>query len=143
MLKLAALDVEDLAVVSAQMQDAVLHVGDMNYYGGRRQFALVANRYAWDETAGARQRRRTGVNFDRVLAVKVHGLDQRQHDQVLSLLAITFTAGDSPSGIIDLTFAGGISVRLEVECVEARLSDLGPAWATAHKPYHPGVDGAG
>lgn len=138
MLKLAALDAEDLDVISAQMQDAVLHVGDMRFARGRRQFALVANRFAWDET-GAAQRRRTGLHFDRVRGVKVHGLDQHQHDAVLSLLAITFDAGDAPSGIITLEFSGGASIRLDVECIEARLSDMGEAWSTARTPFHPGI----
>jgi hypothetical protein len=139
MLKLAALDTEDLAVISAQMQDAVLHVGDMSYSRQLQQFALVANRYAWDELAGAKQRRRTGLNFNQVTAVKTHGIDQHAPDAVLSLLAVTFAEGDPPSGVITLSFAGGGSIRLAVECIETRLSDMGPAWETRHQPKHPGV----
>ena len=138
MLKLAALDSDDLAVISTQMQDAVLHAGDMSYSRARRQFALVANRYAWDAPAGLKQRRRTGLNFDRVLAAKVHGLDQRDQDHILSLLAITFEPVDAPSGMIVLSFAGGSSIRLEVECIEARLCDMGSGWPTAHQPFHSG-----
>jgi hypothetical protein len=143
MLKLAALDAEDLAVISAQMQDAVLLAGDMSYSRQRQQFALVANRYAWDEAGGTRQRRRTGLNFNRVTAARVHGIDQRNRDAVLSLLAITFEPLDPPSGIITLAFAGGGSIKLSVECIEARLSDMGNAWATARTPSHPGAGNEG
>ncbi len=134
MLKLAALDANDLAVISAQMQDAVLRLGDITHVKARRQFALLANRFAWD--AGERQRRRTGLHFDRVTSVKAQNIRQGDRNAVVELLAITFEEGDSPSGVITLAFAGGGTIRLEVECIEASLKDLGPAWTTEHQPSH-------
>ena len=136
MLQLAALDVEDLAVISAHMQDAVLLVGGMSFNRRRQQFALVANRFAWDE-AETRQRRRTGLHFDRVRAVKTLNIRGAEKDAVLSLLAITFSESDSPSGEVLLTFSGGGTVRLDVECLECQLKDLGPAWSTVSMPQHP------
>lgn len=141
MLKLAALDVEDLAVISAHMQDAVLLVGGMIYAPKRKQFALIANRYAWDD-AETRQRRRTGLHFDRVLAVKTLGIQAHEKDEVLSLLAVSFAETDAPSGEVLLSFAGGATVRLMVECLECQMADLGPAWATANTPHHE-LDGGG
>jgi hypothetical protein len=135
MLQLAALDAEDLGVISAHMQDAVLLVGDMSYNAKRKQFALIANRFAWDEEE-IRQRRRSGLHFDRVLAVKQMNIRASEKDAVLSLLSIGFEKGDPPSGIIVLTFSGGGSIRLTVECIEAALKDLGPAWGTEHTPIH-------
>lgn len=136
MLKLAALDTEDLAVISAHMQDAVLKVGDLAVSPARRQFALLANRYAWDEQQ-QRQRRRTGLHFDRVLKVQSQNIRRDDQDAVLSLLAIVFEETDTPSGDILLSFSGGGSIRLSVECIEAQLKDLGPAWATVATPAHP------
>ena len=136
MLKLAALDAEDLGVISAQMQDAVALVGDMAFNARRRQFALVANRYAWDDE-NRRQRRRTGLHFDRVLEAKAKNIRRADKDAVLSLLAIGFPETDSPAGEIELTFSGGGSIRLSVECIEAQMSDLGPAWDTRSTPRHP------
>ena len=135
MLKLSALDAEDLAVISAHMQDAVLRRADMAYAARKKQFALVANRFAWD-AENLRQRRRTGLHFDRVLAVKSLGIALADSDEVLSLLSIGFTETDAPSGEILLSFSGGGSLSLKVECIEASLRDLGPAWATAHTPSH-------
>lgn len=140
MLKLAALDAEDLAVISAQMQDAVVKASDLAFSRGRRQFALVANRYAWDETEG-RQRRRSGLHFDRVTAVRSRGIAQGDDRAVLSLLAIAFEPGEGPEGEIVLTFSGGGSIRLAVECIEAQLKDLGPAWEASSTPHH--EDGGG
>ncbi len=134
MLRLAALDADDLGVISAHMQDAVLKLGDLGYSAKKKQFALVANRFAWE--ADERQRRRAGLHFDRVLAVKAHKIRQGDKDAVLELLAITFEAGEAPSGSIVLAFAGGATIRLEVECIEASLKDLGPAWATPYQPSH-------
>jgi hypothetical protein len=136
MLRLSALDVEDLAVISAQMQDAVLLVGDMTYSRKRQQFALVANRFAWD-ASGDPQRRRTGLHFDRVRAVKTLNLQTHDKDEVLSLLSISFAETDAPAGEVLLTFSGGATVRLLVECLECQMADLGPAWAAQGVPNHP------
>jgi hypothetical protein len=136
MLKLAALDVEDLAVISAHMQDAVLLVGDLRYDAKRHQFAFAANRFAWD-AAEQPQRRRTGLHFDRVLGVKTLNLQQHDKDEVLSLLSISFAETDPPSGEVLLTFSGGGTVRLIVECLECQMADLGPAWAAQGVPSHP------
>ena len=135
MLQLAALDAEDLAVISAHMQDAVLLVGGMSFNQRRQQFALVANRFAWDETE-TRQRRRTGLHFDRVRAVKTLNIRGSEKAAVLSLLAITFSESDSPSGEVLLRFSGGGTVRLDVECIECQLKDLGSAWSTPNMPQH-------
>jgi hypothetical protein len=136
MLKLAALDIEDLAVISAHMQDAVLVSGDMTYHPQRRQFALVANRFAWDEQEKP-QRRRTGLHFGRVLAVKTLNLAQGEKDEVLSLLSISFAELDAPSGEVLLSFSGGVTVRLMIECLECQMADLGPAWEAGSVPHHP------
>lgn len=141
-LKLIALDAEDLAVVSAHLQDAVVRVGDMAFLPRSRRFALVANRFDW-ATPGSKgrkapfQRRRAGLRFERVLAARVANLDLAAKNQFLSLLAVRFEGADPPSGTIRLDFSGGASVALDVECIEAELRDLGAAWTTANKPHHP------
>ena len=136
MLRLSALDVEDLAVISAHMQDAVLLAGDMTYSARRKQFALLANRFAWDE-AETPQRRRTGLHFDRVLSVKALNMNHLEKDEVLSLLSVTFAETDAPSGEVLLTFSDGATLRLTVECLECQMADLGPAWAAKAVPSHP------
>ncbi|WP_417310827.1 DUF2948 family protein [Devosia sp.] len=140
-LKLLALDSEDLEVISATTQDAVVRVGDMGYARADRRFALLMNRFAWEgDTAGARSktgiRKRAALHFDHVSAARTQGFDANATDGVLELLSITFTETDSPSGTIALTFAGGATVRLEVEALEARMQDLGAAWAARAKPGH-------
>jgi hypothetical protein len=138
-LKLLALDIEDLEVISAHVQDAVVRVADMGYAKGDRRFALLMNRFAW-ETAGDRRtkplRKRAALHFDAVQSVVTNGFDPNAPEGVLNLLAITFTTIDGPAGIVELSFAGGGTVRLGVECLEARLSDLGAAWAASAKPAH-------
>jgi len=134
-LKLAALDAEDLEVISAHMQDAVVRLADIRHLPGRRQFALLANRFAW-ESAHGKERRRAGLHFDRVLAVRSRNLKREAGDEVLALLAITFEPGTQPAGAITLAFSGGATIRLEVECIEASLKDLGPAWSAASTPSH-------
>lgn len=143
-LKLLALDEEDLSIIAAHLQDAVLRVGDMAYLKGERRFALVVNRFDWADAVrsdGKRKnfvRRQTGVRIEHVDAARVSGIDLTAKDQVLSLLTLTFEPQEAPQGSVTLTFAGGGAVQLEVECLEAALSDLGAAWATRRKPQHAG-----
>jgi hypothetical protein len=139
-LKLVAFDEEDLAVLSAHVQDAVLKVGDLVYLPKERRFALGMNRFIWEKAEdGSRrdfERRRAAMTFDRVLSVKTSHIRRDRPDAVLELLAVFFEAGDAPAGAITIVFAGGGAVRLEVEVIEARLADLGTAWATRAKPSH-------
>ncbi|MHA1549504.1 MAG: DUF2948 family protein [Alphaproteobacteria bacterium] len=144
LLKLAAVDEEDLAVVSTFVQDAVLKVGDMIYLPRQDRFALAMNRFGW-EAAGARamtfERRRAALVFDRVRAVRTTHIDRERPDAILELLAVRFQVSDPPEGTIELSFAGGGGVQLDVECIETRLTDLGAAWSTDHKPWHAVTEG--
>ncbi len=135
-LKLLALDSEDLDVISATTQDAVIRVGDMGFARADHRFALLMNRFVWEEGGKTRQRKRTALHFDRVSEVKVAGIDLNAVDGVLELLAVRFTESDAPAGTIELAFAGGGTIRLSVECLEARLQDLGAAWAAKATPAH-------
>ena len=137
MLHLTAFDVDDLPAISTQMQDAVIRFGDMAYTQTRRQFAIVANRFAWDALP-EKQRRRSGLRINYVTAARRSGPATPAKDTILSVLAITFspTAKGDPSGIITLDFAGGHRIALNVECIDIQLDDLGGAWATAKEPRH-------
>jgi len=135
MLRLTAADEADLAVISAQMQDALMKRADMRFDQKRRRFALVANRFAWDAMP-QKQRRRAGLHFDDVEAVKVLGLTKASADAVLSLLAITFKAEDETSGHITLHFAAGPQIRLAVAAINANLADLGGTWTAGQVPAH-------
>jgi Protein of unknown function (DUF2948) len=138
-LKLFALDTEDLQIVSAHLQDAVARVGDFAWLPAEKRFALILNRFDWTEGAArdkTHHRRRTALHFERVGSVRRRGIRQDNPDAVLNLLAIRFKETDSPAGEIELVFSGGAVIRLSVECLEARLSDLGPAWSTKSVPGH-------
>ncbi|WP_439572527.1 DUF2948 family protein [Phreatobacter sp.] len=135
-LKLLALDAEDLAVVSAHLQDAVLKASDMAYLARERRFVLVCSRFDWAAVdGGACQRRRTGMRFEQVSAVRARGIP-KGGDAALELLAIRFAPELEPAGTIELVFAGGAGLRLTVECIEAALDDLSPAWQAETVPGH-------
>ncbi len=137
-LKLIALDTEDLEVVSAHAQDAVVRVADMGYARKDQRFALLMNRFAWesDTPRGKGVRKRAALDFRGVTHAAYTGFDPAAPEGVLELLTIVFEATDAPSGIVELRFAGGGTVRLTVDCLEARLTDLGAAWAASGKPAH-------
>lgn len=146
-MKLAALDPEDLEVVSAHLQDAVMRVGDIRWLKRERKLALVANRYDHLSVAGSSdrgERRLCGLQFSRVERVAASHIRIDDKTAILSLLAITFEPGSTaPEGTIVLTFAGGGTIRAEVECIEAAMADLGPKWTARARPDHDGGDSAG
>ena len=151
-LRLLAVDRDDLDIVSAHCQDAIIRLGDCHFRPQDHQFAVEMNRFAWEAAATRKlsvfsapkyERRRSALHFDRVTSVRRQGLESSGEDQVLVLLAIRFEETEAPSGHIDLLFAGGATIRLEVEVVEAQLADAGGAWSTGSKPDHkrPALEG--
>ena len=136
-LKLVALDPDDLAIVSAHLQDAIVRVGDLAFLPGERRFALVARRFDWEATPDEPPRRRlTGLHFERVLAARTRWIDRGNTDAVLNLLAITFEETDSPSGTATLVFSEGAAIQLDLECIETQMKDLGPVWEAEARPVH-------
>lgn len=136
LLKLVALDSDDLAVVSAHLQDAVVRVGDLAFLPGERRFALLARRFDWEAPAGEPPRRRlAGMHFERVLAVRLRGIDRARAEASLNLLAVTFEESDGPAGTATLVFSEG-AIQLDVECIEAQMKDLGPVWEAESRPGH-------
>ena len=134
--KLVALDAEDLAIISAHCQDAVLKLKDMRFFPAERRLVLELNRFAWEEGARQKERRKSILHFERVEKVATQGINQRDKEQVLSLLAILYTPQDSPAGFIDLVFSGDFQIRLSVECIEGRLTDLDASWEASSVPVH-------
>jgi len=139
---LAAQDPEDLQVLSARLQDAVAQVRDLVWLPKAQRFAAVFNRFKWEDAGrkrGAALRVRAGLSFERVTSAKSHKIRYDNPKAVLSLLAIRFEprGEEDPGGAIELLFSGGGVIRLEVECVEASLSDIGSEWPARRKPTHP------
>jgi hypothetical protein len=144
-LKFVVLDEEDLEVASAHLQDAVVKVSDVLWRPQEKRVVVALNRFDWESAQGAEpqyRRRRAALRFERVLSCKCRQVDPDRKDVVLNLLAIEFSETEAPSGVVMLTFSGGASVRLEVECLEAELADLGPSWTAASCPAHADVDRA-
>jgi hypothetical protein len=136
-LKLMVLDADDLAIVSAHLQDAVAKVGDMAYLPGEKRFAMLVNRFDWTTAEKPEPiRKRTGFHVERVLSAKMRGIDLSKRDDVLNLLAVEFEEESAPAGSVTLHFSGNGAIRLEVECLEAALSDLGPQWPAQKCPSH-------
>ncbi len=142
-LKLVALDKDDIEVVSAHVQDAIVKVADIFWQPREHRFVIALNRFDWISAAEAKpnakadyRRCRTALRFERVLACKCRDLDQSNKEARLNLLAIEFAENDAPAGIVTLTFSGGGAIRLDVECLEAELADLGEVSTAALCPDH-------
>lgn len=142
-LKLVALDRDDIEVVSAHVQDALVRVSDIHWQPHEHRFIMALNRFDWmsvnDARAGMKpeyRRCRTALRFERVLSCKCRNLDQSNKDARLNLLAIEFAERDPPAGLVTMTFSGGGVIRLEVECLEAELADVGEIFVADGCPNH-------
>lgn len=136
-LRLVAFDADDLEVISTHLQDALVRVAGMTHLPAQKRFALIASRFDWMAAeAGVPQRCESGLHFDHVLAVSLQGFDRKDGKRLLNLLDISFSEGEAPSGHVVLTFSGDAAVRLQVECLDAQMSDIGARWKTRRKPGH-------
>ena len=127
-LKLIALDAEDLAVISAHVQDARVQTSDIVWRQGEKRLVVGMNRLDWEQTlAGETSPRRliAALRFDRVLSCKSRNIDLGTPEAVLELVGIEFHPGEAPGGSAVLMFSRGEALRLDVECLECELSDLG------------------
>lgn len=142
-IKFVVLDEEDLEVASTHLQDAVVKVSDVLWRPQEKRVVVALNRFDWegaDSSEHGYHRRRAALRFERVLSCKCRQVDPARKDAVLNLLAVSFDEADAPAGTVTLTFSGGATLKLEVECLEAELADLGPSWTTNACPAHAGVD---
>ena len=142
-LKLIAFDAEGLVTLSAHMQDAILRVGDFAFLPRHGRFAAIANRFDWhaalkdgNNSKKRVERRRTALRFEHVTRVQLLNIRSDTPDAVLELLSIEFEEIGCPDGIVIFNFSGGGAIRLNVECLEAELKDLGPVWAARSIPQH-------
>jgi Protein of unknown function (DUF2948) len=129
-LGLIAQDADDLGVISSFVQDAVFPVTEMTYRPRQRQFALLLNRFRWEDRAAAEragrgyERVQAVLSFRDVLAVRTNGIDRADRDVILSLLSVTFQAGPDGTGQVVLMLAGDGAIALEVEALDATLKDV-------------------
>jgi Protein of unknown function (DUF2948) len=136
-LKLRAEDAEDLEVISARLQDALVPVRDFAYVPEDRAFLFVANRFRWEN--GLRpapgeigfERTLCGIAFSEVIGVSYNGFRRSENGRILSLLAIR-----AEDGAIKLEFSGGAAIRLEVARILCHARDIGEPWPTPWQPHH-------
>ncbi|EAR51514.1 hypothetical protein OG2516_17376 [Oceanicola granulosus HTCC2516] len=143
-LRLRALDVDDLTIISGLVQDAILPVGEIRWDRRHRRFAMLLNRFRWEDVEAAKkanrdvERVRSVLAVEDVLKVQAQGVDPRDKDTVLSVLALAFEPGEDGTGMILVTLAGDGDLRLEVETLEVLLRDVTRPYRapSRHVPTH-------
>ncbi|WP_425045244.1 DUF2948 family protein [Primorskyibacter sp. S87] len=144
-LNLGAQDAEDLKVISTLTQDAVFPVTELAWRPGEHRFALLLNRFRWEDQTAAERRGRdyervqSLLVFDNVLGVASQGIERSDNDVILSLLAVDFEPAEDGAGQILLTLAGDGAIRLQVEAIEAVLKDVTRPYVAPSRqaPHHP------
>lgn len=140
-LNLGAMDAEDLQVISSLVQDAVFPITEMTWRAAERRFGLLLNRFRWEDAGQGRhspERVQAVLAVDNVLKVASQGIDRTDPDMILSVLSITFEAGEDGAGHVLVTLAGDGAIRLETEALDVTLKDVTrPYRATSGKvPMH-------
>ncbi len=145
-LNIGAVDEEDLQVISSLIQDAVFPIQEMKWLARERRFAVLLNRFRWEDRAAADKRGRAYERVqsllvvDGVVRVASQGIDRKQTETILSLMAVSFEAGEDAAGAVILTLAGDGAIRLDVEALDVRLKDVTRPYeapsrqAPAHEP---------
>ena len=141
-LKLRAADSDDLAVLSACLQDAIVPVRDLAYIRDQQMFVFIANRFRWESGLRPapgdfrRQRILCAVTFEAVDGVSYRGFSRRDEDRMLALLAIRPEPAPGGGAAIHLEFSGRAAIRLDVARIQCRAKDLGEPWPTPWRPRH-------
>ena len=131
-LRLLAEDEDDLHIISAALQDAIMRPVDIVWEPASRRVTLQLSRFCW-ECGGTRVM--AAMQFGDVIAVKSRRLP-RLPESALELLAMDFEPGDAPGGRVILMFAGGGDLRIDVDCLDAVLTDLSERWPARVAPTH-------
>jgi hypothetical protein len=119
---------DDLTVIASLTQDAIIPASEISWLPRENRFGLLLNRYRWENKTKDAERVQTVLVFDSVIAARTDGVDPADKEQILSLLDITFTAGDDSAGTLTLVLAGDGEIALDVECIDIILQD-------ATRPY--------
>ena len=144
-LHLMATDADDLKVIAALVQDSIFPITEMSFDRRTRRFALMLNRFRWEDAEAARragrgvERVRAVLLVQDVLAARTQGIDRRDRDTILSLLSVEFQPAAEGAGTVVLTLAGDGAIALEVEALDMALTDVSrPYLAPSGKvPSHP------
>jgi hypothetical protein len=146
-LRLKAEDDEDLTVVSACLQDAVVAVGDIAWLPAERRLAMVLNRFCWecgDAPAEGRGDRRVlaGLCLENVRWVRTQGIDRMKRAHLMELLAVRLVpadreaAGGAGGCVVEFRFSGDQALRASADALALRLEDLEEPYPTAWRPKH-------
>lgn len=140
--KLKAADAQDLSIISALMQDAIGKTTEIAWLPAKRIFALVVNRFRWEDAETAKsegrdyERVRAGLHVEDVSEARFRGFDIAKGQEVFEILSVTFTAGEDGTGHVVIDCAGGAGFDLTVETLDVRMADMDMIWHTKHLPKH-------
>jgi hypothetical protein len=138
-LKLSAEDEEDLQVIAAVLQDAIVPLCDMQYCPDEKRFVMVVHRFRWDEAKNAEaseapcfERVHCALEIEGVEGVQKHCFEGAANCGLLDLLTLM-----PENGCLKLVFAGGAELKLKLGAWRLRIEDFGEPWPAGHRPCHP------
>jgi hypothetical protein len=137
-LRLKALEPDELPVIASLVQDAVFPGSEMTWDRRGRRFALLLNRYRWEDGRSP-ERVQSVLTIEDAVRVASQGVERGDADMVLSLLTLAWEPGEDGTGACVLTLAGDGAIRVEVEALEVTLTDVTRPYVapSGKRPEHP------
>lgn len=137
-LRLLARDTEDLTILAAHLQDALLPFVSMVYEPKNATFTMLANRFCWEhppldhEGEPMYHRVHAGLCFRNVEKVRHRGFQQKGTPRILNLLTLHAKNNEA----IHLIGSGNQEIRVETKNLHCHLNDLHQPWPTRKRPTH-------
>ena len=139
-LKLLATSDEDLRVIAAHLQDAIISIQDIANLEKNRIFLIQLNRFMWEDIEKGvfrkNKRIRTVLKFDNVLSVRSKNINLKNDNNFLDFLTIECNVLPDKSYEIKLIFSGDSVIKIKSEVIDVTLNDQGAPWETKTQPKH-------
>ena len=139
-LKLIANSDEDLRVISAHLQDAIVHTSDIANLKKNRIFLMQLNRFMWEDVEKGvfrkNKRIRTILKFENVISVVSKGINQKKRPRFLDFLTMESSLLANKTYEIKLIYSGDGIIKVNTEVIDVVLDDQGAPWDSKTKPKH-------
>ena len=139
-LKLLATSDEDLRVVAAHLQDAIVSIQDIANLRKNRIFLIQLNRFMWEDVEKGvfrkNKRIRTMLKFDNVISVLSKNINTKEYKNFLDFLTIESNLLPDKSYEIKLIFSGDVEIKIKTEIIDVTLDDQGSPWESKTQPKH-------
>jgi hypothetical protein len=140
-LRLRAHDPDDVQIIAACLQDALIPLREMAFMADERRFLAAFNRFQWEQVSDPSDASdltfcQSVLRIDHVDQVQYRGLDDELDGVKFELLTIIAAPAEAGGYEVTLLFAGDVALRLQVTELALGLEDFGEPEPASSTPKH-------